>query len=138
VPPPPRRPRPGRFPARLGPTHPLPPSDAAQRGRPPEARPRHRLGPGAPPRDRVARFLDKAGITENTVHLRGTGKRAQEIEAKTAEAAAEAAKNAPPPASAAESAAPAPEATADAPPTEAPPAETDAGAAAEGAQPAGA
>jgi hypothetical protein len=43
----------------------------------------------------VARFLDGAGITQNTVRLRGTGKRAQEIEAKKSEAAAEAAKNAP-------------------------------------------
>jgi small subunit ribosomal protein S16 len=133
-----RSPRDGRFLERVGSYHPLLPSDAAERVVLNEERIRFWLGHGAKPSERVARFLDQAGITENTVHLRGTGKRAKEIEAKKAEAAAEAAKNAPPPAPAAESAAPAPEATADAPPTEAPPAETDAGAAAEGAQPAGA
>ena len=60
-----------------------------------EERIRYWLSQGAKPSDRVARFLDRAGITQNTVRWRGTGKRAKEIEAKKAEAAAEAAKNAP-------------------------------------------
>jgi small subunit ribosomal protein S16 len=56
-----------------------------------EERIRFWLGHGAQPSDRVARFLDGAGITSNTVRHRGTGKRAQEIAAKQAAAAAEAA-----------------------------------------------
>jgi small subunit ribosomal protein S16 len=103
-----RSPRDGRFLERLGTYNPLLPSDAAERVVLNEDRIRHWLGHGAKPSDRVARFLDKAGITENTVHFRGTGKRAKAIEAKKAEAAAEAAKNAP--AAAAASAEPAAEA----------------------------
>ena len=53
-----------------------------------EERVRHWLASGAKPSDRVARFLDGAGITSNTVQARGTGKRAREIDAKKAEAAA--------------------------------------------------
>ena len=94
-------PRDGRFLERLGTYNPLLPSDAEGRVVLNEERVRYWLGTGAKPSDRVARFLDGAGITENTVHLRGTGKRAKEIEAKKAEAAAEAAKNAPAPAPAA-------------------------------------
>jgi small subunit ribosomal protein S16 len=129
--------RDGRFLERLGTYNPLLPSDAEGRVVLNEERIRYWLGNGAKPSDRVARFLDGAGITENTVHLRGTGKRAKEIEAKKAQAAAEAAKNAPAPApAAAEPAAAAPAATAPAaeapaaeaaapePAVEAPPAET--------------
>ena len=54
-----------------------------------EERIRYWLGNGAKPSDRVARFLDGAGITSNTVRQRGTGKRAQELAAKKAAAAAE-------------------------------------------------
>ena len=113
-----RSPRDGRFLERLGTYNPLLPSDAEGRVVLNEERIRYWLGNGAKPSDRVARFLDGAGITENTVHLRGTGKRAKEIEAKKAEAAAEAAKNAPAPAPAA------PEPAAEAPVAEAPAAET--------------
>ena len=112
-----RSPRDGRFLERLGTYNPLLPSDASDRVVLNEERIRYWLGNGAKPSDRVARFLDGAGITENTVRLRGTGKRAKEIEAKKAEAAAEAAKNAPAPAPAA------PEPAAEAPVAEAPVAE---------------
>jgi small subunit ribosomal protein S16 len=95
-------PRDGRFLEKLGTYNPLLPSDAEDRVVLNEERIRYWLGNGAKPSDRVARFLDGAGITQNTVHLRGTGKRAKEIEAKKAEAAAEAAKNAPPAAAASE------------------------------------
>lgn len=139
-----RSPRDGRFLEKLGSYNPLLPSDAAERVVLNEERIRYWLGTGAKPSDRVARFLDGAGITENTVHFRGTGKRAKEIEAKKAAAAAEAAKNAPAPAPsaaaaetpepaaaetpeprAAEAAAetPEPSASADAEPAEAAPAE---------------
>ncbi|MGH7006713.1 MAG: 30S ribosomal protein S16, partial [Alphaproteobacteria bacterium] len=111
-------PRDGRFLEKLGTYSPLLPSDAAERVVLNEERIRYWLGTGAKPSDRVARFLDKAGITENTVRLRGTGKRAEEIEAKKAQAAAEAAKHAPAPA--ATSAAPAAEAEPAAAPAPAP------------------
>jgi small subunit ribosomal protein S16 len=100
-------PRDGRFLEKLGTYNPLLPNDAEGRVVLNEERIRYWLGTGAKPSDRVARFLDSAGITQNTVRLRGTGKRAKEIEAKKAEAAAEAAKNAPAPAAAAPEAAPA-------------------------------
>jgi small subunit ribosomal protein S16 len=113
-------PRDGRFLEKLGTYNPLLPSDAERRVVLNEERIRYWLGTGAKPSDRVARFLDSAGITENTVHWRGTGKRAEEIEAKKAEAAAEAAKNAPAPAPAAEPAAEAAKPAAKAEPAEAP------------------
>jgi small subunit ribosomal protein S16 len=94
-------PRDGRFLEKLGTYSPLLPSDAEGRVVLNEERIRYWLGTGAKPSDRVARFLDNAGITEQTVHWRGIGKRAKEIEAKKAEAAAEATKNAPAPAAAA-------------------------------------
>ena len=127
-----RSPRDGRFLERLGTYNPLLPSDAEDRVVLNEERIRYWLGNGAKPSDRVARFLDGAGITENTVHLRGTGKRAKEIEAKKAEAAAEAAKNAPAPAAAAPAAAAAtPEPAAQAAAAEAPAAEAPAAPAAD-------
>jgi small subunit ribosomal protein S16 len=113
-------PRDGRFLEKLGTYNPLLPSDAERRVVLNEERIRYWLGTGAKPSDRVARFLDSAGITENTVHWRGTGKRAEEIEAKKAEAAAEAAKSAPAPAAAAEPAAEAAKPAAKAEPAEAP------------------
>jgi small subunit ribosomal protein S16 len=94
-------PRDGRFLEKLGTYSPLLPSDAEGRVVLNDERIRYWLSTGAKPSDRVARFLDSAGITEKTVHWRGTGKRAKEVEAKKAEAAAEAAKNAPAPAAAA-------------------------------------
>jgi small subunit ribosomal protein S16 len=119
-----RSPRDGRFLEKLGTYNPLLPSDAAERVVLNEERIRYWLGHGAKPSDRVARFLDGAGITENTVRFRGTGKRATELEAAKAAAAAEAAKNAPAPA-----AKPAEPSAGEAEPAE---------AAAEGAQAAGA
>lgn len=84
-------PRDGGFLEKLGSYDPLLPNDAPGRVVLKEERIRYWLGNGAKPSDRVARFLDGAGITQNTVHLRGTGKKAREIEAKKAAAAAEAA-----------------------------------------------
>jgi small subunit ribosomal protein S16 len=106
-------PRDGRFLEKLGTYSPLLPSDAEGRVVLNEERIRYWLSTGAKPSDRVARFLDSAGITEKTVHWRGTGKRAKEVEAKKAEAAAEAAKNAPAPVAAAAEPEPAAEKTAE-------------------------
>jgi small subunit ribosomal protein S16 len=86
-----RSPRDGRFLEKLGTYNPLLPSDHPERIVLREERVRHWLGVGALPSDRVCRFLDAAGITENTVQQRGTGKRAQAIAAKKAEAEAAAA-----------------------------------------------
>jgi small subunit ribosomal protein S16 len=86
-----RSPRDGRFLEKLGTYNPLLASDHPQRVVMNEERLRYWLAQGATPSERVARFLDGAGITENTVHWRGTGKKAVEIEAKKAAAAAEAA-----------------------------------------------
>jgi small subunit ribosomal protein S16 len=83
-----RNARDGRFLEKLGTYDPLLPSDHPTRIVLREERIRYWLGCGAAPSDRVARFLDGAGITENRTHWRGTGKRAKEIEAKQAEAAA--------------------------------------------------
>ncbi len=83
-----RSPRDGRFLEKLGSYDPLLPSDHPARIVLREERIRHWLANGARPSDRIARFLDGAGITSNTVKHRGTGKRARELEAKKAEAAA--------------------------------------------------
>jgi small subunit ribosomal protein S16 len=83
-----RSPRDGCFLEKLGSYDPLLPSDHPSRVVLREERIRHWLASGATPSDRVARFLDGAGITSNTVRHRGTGKRAREIEAKKAEAQA--------------------------------------------------
>jgi small subunit ribosomal protein S16 len=83
-----RSPRDGRFLEKLGTYDPLLPSDHPSRIVLREERIRHWLGTGAKPSDRVARFLDGAGITADTVKHRGTGKRARELEAKRAQAAA--------------------------------------------------
>ncbi len=85
-----RSPRDGRFLEKLGTYNPLLPSEHPERVVLNEERLRFWLGNGAQPSDRVARFLDAAGITQGATHLRGTGKKAQEIEAKKAAAAAEA------------------------------------------------
>jgi small subunit ribosomal protein S16 len=81
--------RDGRFLEKLGLYNPLLPSDSPERVVLREERIRSWLGAGAKPSVRVAHFLDGAGITSNTVHHRGTGKRAEEIAAKKAAAAAE-------------------------------------------------
>lgn len=86
-----RSPRDGRFLEKLGSYNPLLPKDNENRIVLREDRIRHWLGAGALPSDRVCRFLDAAGITENTAKQRGTGKRAAAIAAKKAEAEAAAA-----------------------------------------------
>ncbi len=83
-----RSPRDGRFLEKLGTYNPLLPSDHPSRIVLREERIRHWLATGAKPSDRVARFLDGAGITSDTAKHRGTGKRARELEVKRAEAAA--------------------------------------------------
>jgi len=85
-----RNPRDGRFLEKLGTYNPLLPSDHPERIVLREDRIRYWLSTGAQPSDRVARFLDAAGITENAARWRGTGKKAQEIAARKAAAAAEA------------------------------------------------
>lgn len=85
-----RSPRDGRFLEKLGTYNPLLAADSEQRVTLNEPRIRHWLEQGAQVSDRVARFLDKAGITSDTVRLKGTGKRAAEIAAKKAAAEAEA------------------------------------------------
>jgi|SRR5690606_24321580 len=124
-----RDPRDGRFLEKLGTYNPILPSDNPERVVLREERLRYWLGVGAKPSDRVARFLDAAGITQNATRWRGTGKRAQEIAAKKAEAEAEAAAAAP-----AAGSAPAAEA---APEAEAAAAPGDAAADSEAAEPAG-
>jgi small subunit ribosomal protein S16 len=83
-----RSPRDGRFLERLGSYNPLLKSDDANRIVINEERVRYWLSQGAQVSDRVARFLDKAGILPGATRIRGTGKRAAEIAAKKAEAAA--------------------------------------------------
>jgi small subunit ribosomal protein S16 len=126
--------RDGRFLEKLGTYNPILPGDSPERVVLREERLRYWLGVGAQPSDRVARFLDSAGITQNATRWRGTGKRAQEIAAQKAEAEAAAAIAAPAAGSApaAESAAAVEaEAAAAAEPEAAPAAEPEAAPAAE-------
>jgi small subunit ribosomal protein S16 len=90
-----REPRDGKFLEKLGIYDPILPSDNPQRVVLREERLRYWLGVGAQPSDRVARFLDSAGITQNATRWRGTGKRAEAIAAQKAEAEAQAAAAAP-------------------------------------------
>jgi small subunit ribosomal protein S16 len=76
-----RSPRDGRFLEKLGTYNPLLASDDANRIVLDEPRIRHWIGQGAQVSDRVARFLDKAGILPGATKLRGTGKRAAAIAA---------------------------------------------------------
>jgi small subunit ribosomal protein S16 len=87
--------RDGRFLEKLGTYNPILPSDNPERVVLREERLRYWLGVGAQPSDRVARFLDSAGITQNATRWRGTGKRAEAIAAQRAEAEAQAAAAAP-------------------------------------------
>ena len=104
-----REPRDGKFLEKLGVYDPILPGDNPQRVVLREERLRYWLGVGAQPSDRVARFLDSAGITQNATRWRGTGKRAEAIAAQKAEAEAQAAAAAPAAGGAsAEEAAPAP------------------------------
>ncbi|MCB9943645.1 MAG: 30S ribosomal protein S16 [Geminicoccaceae bacterium] len=86
-----RNARDGRFIEKVGSYNPLLPDDNEQRIVLDEERIRHYLGHGAQVSDRVARFLDKAGILPGATRQRGTGKRAAAIAAAKAKAEAEAA-----------------------------------------------
>ena len=86
-----RSPRDGRFLEKLGTYNPLLPSEAETRIVLDEERIRYWLGQGAQVSDRVARFLDQAGILPGATRQRGTGKRAAEIAAKKAAEAEKAA-----------------------------------------------
>ena len=86
-----RSPRDGRFLEKLGTYNPLLPSEAETRIVLNEERIRFWLGQGAQVSDRVARFLDKAGILPGATRHRGTGKRAAELAAKKAAEAEKAA-----------------------------------------------
>ncbi len=77
-----RSPRDGRFIEKLGTYDPRLPDDHPRRVTLDEERIRHWLSVGARYSDRVARFLDKAGIVPGATRMRGTGKRAQELAAK--------------------------------------------------------
>jgi small subunit ribosomal protein S16 len=83
-----RYPRDGRFLERLGSYNPLLPSDHPERVVLNEERIRYWLQNGAQFSDRVARFLDRSGIVPGASRQKGTGKRAQEIAKKKAEAEA--------------------------------------------------
>ena len=76
-----RSPRDGRFIEQLGSWNPLLPKDG-ERIKIDADRVKHWLGHGAPPTDRVARFLDEAGITKREARSNPTkalpGKKAQE------------------------------------------------------------
>ena len=76
-----RSPRDGRFIEQLGSWNPLLPKDG-ERVKVDADRVRHWLGHGALPTDRVARFLDEAGITKREARSNPTkalpGKKAQE------------------------------------------------------------
>lgn len=86
-----RSPRDGRFLERLGSYDPIRPSEDPNRLVLNEERIKHWLSVGALPTDRVARFLDQAGILPGATVHRGTGKRAAEIAEKKAQQEAEAA-----------------------------------------------
>jgi small subunit ribosomal protein S16 len=77
-------PRDGGFLEKLGTYNPLLPSDHQDRVVLHEERIRYWLDNGAKPTDRVARFLDASGILPGAARMRGTGKKAAEIEAKKA------------------------------------------------------
>jgi small subunit ribosomal protein S16 len=89
-----RMPRDGRFIEKLGTYAPLLPKDSEDRIRMNLERVRYWLGQGAQPTDRVARFLEAAGVVPKTVRnnpRKGEpGKAAQERAAKKAARAAEA------------------------------------------------
>ncbi|MEL6197091.1 MAG: 30S ribosomal protein S16 [Pseudomonadota bacterium] len=96
-----RMPRDGRFIEKLGTYNPLLPKDSEQRVQMNMERVQHWLGVGAQPTDRVARFLEAAGVREkterNNPQKAEPGKKAQERAAEKADkaaAAAEAAKEA--------------------------------------------
>jgi len=83
-----RAPRDGRFRERLGTYNPLLPADHPERVVFNEERIRHYISHGAEVSDRVARFLDKAGVMPGATRMRGTGKKAERIAAEKAKAEA--------------------------------------------------
>ena len=89
-----RSPRDGRFIEQIGSWNPLLPKDG-ERIKIDADRVRHWLGHGALPTDRVARFLDEAGITKREARSNPTkalpGKKAQERAAEKAKKAGSAA-----------------------------------------------
>ena len=82
-----RSPRDGRFLERLGTYDPILKGEAAQKVVLKEERIRYWLGQGAQASDRVHRFLHRAGLVEQAPRQLGTGKRAEELAKKRAEAA---------------------------------------------------
>jgi small subunit ribosomal protein S16 len=110
--------RDGKFIERIGSYNPMLPKDSPERVKLDADRARHWLSVGAQPTDRVARFLDAAGVKERTVRSNlkkgEPGEKAKERaeeragrEAELAAAAAEAAEAAAAQAAAAQAAAPA-------------------------------
>lgn len=85
-----RSPRDGKFLERLGSYDPLLKAEDPNRVVLVEERIRYWLSQGAQVSDRVHRFLHRAGIKDGAAkgdpHLRGTGKKAEEIAKKKAEA----------------------------------------------------
>ncbi|QMU58362.1 MAG: 30S ribosomal protein S16 [Boseongicola sp.] len=88
-----RMPRDGRFIEKLGTYNPLLPKDSEERIKMDADRVKHWLDQGAQPTDRVARFLEAAGVlegkTRNNPNKAKPGKKAEErAEEKAAKAAA--------------------------------------------------
>ena len=81
-----RSPRDGRFLERLGSYDPLLKGEDPRRVVLNEERIRYWIGQGAQVSDRVHRFLHRAGIVEQAPRLKGTGKKAEELAKKRAEA----------------------------------------------------
>src|SRR3546814_2641614 len=84
-----RSPRDGRFIERIGSYNPLPGKDNPERVKLDAERAQHCLSVGAQPSDRVARFLDDAGINEraarNNPNKRVPGEKATERAEDTAQ-----------------------------------------------------
>jgi len=89
-----RSPRDGKYLEQIGTYNPLLPKDSAERVKLDEDRARYWLGVGAQPTDRVARFLDVAGIKErparNNPNKAEPGEKAKERAEERATRAAEA------------------------------------------------
>jgi small subunit ribosomal protein S16 len=90
-----RSPRDGKYLEQIGTYNPLLPKDSADRMKINEDRARYWLGVGAQPTDRVARFLDQAGVKEraarNNPNKAEPGEKAKERAEERATKAAEAA-----------------------------------------------
>ena len=90
-----RSPRDGKYLEQIGTYNPLLPKDSAERVKINEDRARYWVGVGAQPTDRVARFLDAAGVKEraarNNPNKAEPGEKAKERAEERATKAAEAA-----------------------------------------------